>query len=79
MAANTTRNLPNLLKAKEVGEYLGISNSKLYGLMKSRSFSSVKIGSRYYVDENMLREWLVKKSREKGKASSYTNFWEGTT
>lgn len=59
MAANTTRNLPNLLKAKEVGEYLGISNSKLYGLMKSRSFPSVKIGSRYYVDEKRKLAFLM--------------------
>ncbi len=78
MAANTTRNLPRMLKAKEVGEYLGISNNKLYGLMKSRSFPSVKIGGRYYVDEDMLREWIVQKSREKGKTFSCMDFWEGT-
>ena len=76
MAANTTRNLPRMLKAKEVGEYLGISNNKLYGLMKSRSFPSVKIGGRYYVDESMLREWIVQKSKEKGKMLSRVIFRE---
>lgn len=77
MVAQTTRKLPNMLTAKEVGQYLRISKNKLYGLMKSRSFPSVKIGGRYYVDEDMLREWIIQKSREKEKTSSLFNIWGG--
>lgn len=79
MAEQTTRKLPKMLTAKEVGQYLRISNNKLYGLMKSRSFPSVKIGGRYYVDEIMLRKWIIQKSREKEKASVLFNFWGGMT
>lgn len=65
MTENYNDCLPKLLKAKEVGKYLGISNNKLYALLKCRTFPSIKIGSRYYINVKSLEEWLERKSHER--------------
>ena len=49
-----------LLTVKELQQLLKIGRDKAYCLMHAKSFPSVKIGGRYYVQEQALQEWLVK-------------------
>lgn len=57
-------NLPKLLKPKEVGEYLQIGSHTLYALMRQKSFPSFKLGSRFYVREDKLIEWMDMKEQK---------------
>ena len=65
MEHNIDKKLPQMITAKDTAKYLGISNNKLYALLKCRDFPSVKIGSRYYVIQDKLADWLEKKSHER--------------
>ena len=47
-----------LLNARQLATYLNIGRDRSYALMKSSGFPSVKIGSRYYVDTQMLDHWI---------------------
>lgn len=49
-----------LLNVKETQDILRTGRDKTYSLMRSRSFPSIKIGGRYFVDEEALEEWLRK-------------------
>ena len=50
----------NLLTVQETQSLLRIGRDKAYALMHSKGFPSVKIGGRYFVEEEALREWLNK-------------------
>ena len=47
-----------LLDVKETQNILSTGRDKTYSLMRSRSFPSIKIGGRYYVDDEALQEWI---------------------
>ena len=47
-----------LLDVKETQNILRTGRDKTYSLMRSRSFPSIKIGGRYYVDDEALQEWI---------------------
>ena len=49
-----------MLTVKDLQNILKIGRDKAYGLMHAKSFPSIKIGGRYYVQEQALQEWLVK-------------------
>lgn len=49
-----------LLNVKELQSRLRIGRDKSYALMRSKGFPSIKIGSRYYVEEDALLAWLTK-------------------
>ena len=48
--------LPLMLNADVVKDVLGISISSAYELMRKRDFPSVRIGNRFIVPKNKLRE-----------------------
>ncbi len=39
---------------------LGIGRDTAYALMHSSSFPAIKIGGKYYVEEEAVKEWLQK-------------------
>lgn len=49
-----------LLNVKETQTLLRTGRDKTYALMKSKAFSSVKIGGRYFVEMEALEEWIRK-------------------
>ncbi|MBQ9927329.1 MAG: helix-turn-helix domain-containing protein [Lachnospiraceae bacterium] len=51
-----------LLTVRETQAVLRIGRDKTYALMKSKAFPSIKIGGRYFVDEDALQEWVQKYS-----------------
>ncbi len=49
-----------LLNTEELRNRLGVSREVAYRLMRSDCFPSMRLGTRYYVDEERLTEWLRK-------------------
>ncbi len=49
-----------LLKTEDLRKRLGVSREVAYRLMRSEAFPSMRLGTRYYVDEERLEEWLKK-------------------
>ncbi|MDO5538968.1 MAG: helix-turn-helix domain-containing protein [Eubacteriales bacterium] len=47
-----------VLDVKGLQSALGIGRDLAYGLMHSRSFPSIRIGNRYVVEKEALRNWL---------------------
>ena len=54
--------LPLFLNAHMVADVLGVSLSSAYVLMARRGFPSVRIGKRYVVSRDALREWAEKEA-----------------
>jgi excisionase family DNA binding protein len=50
--------LPRMLRPKEVAEWLGISESMAYGMMRRGEIPSVPVRSYLRVREDKLMEWL---------------------
>lgn len=53
-------NKMELLTVKELQKTLKIGRDVAYSLMHSRSFPSIKLGGRYFVEESALKEWIQK-------------------
>lgn len=53
----TTSNI-NMLDTKDLQKILKIGRSSAYNLMKSDCFPSIKIGRKYLISEETLKEWL---------------------
>lgn len=47
-----------MLTTKELQGELRIGRDTAYALMHSKGFPSMKLGGRYYVDEDALRKWI---------------------
>lgn len=47
-----------LLTTKDVQKKLGLSRDRTYGLMHLKGFPRIKIGSRYYIEEEQLQGFL---------------------
>ena len=52
--------LPELMTAKEVKDYLKCSNENLYALLKTRGFPSFKIGNTYRIRKDEFIDWINK-------------------
>lgn len=50
--------LPELMTAREVREYLKCSNQNLYTLLKKKDFPSFKIGKSYRIRKDDLIDWI---------------------
>jgi len=64
-AWNTTSIQPTLLNEKlltpqEVANYLDVSKSKVYQLMRSQGFPAFRIGKHFRTDPVLLKEWVRK-------------------
>lgn len=46
------------LTVKEVSEMLGISNAKIYEMVRTKQIPCIKVGSRVVFHEDVLREWM---------------------
>ena len=49
--------LPTTLNADQVADYLGISRTGAYNLLRSKGFPTLKIGKRMVVQKEKLKEW----------------------
>lgn len=47
-----------LLQTKELQSRLRIGRDKAYALMHAKNFPSIKMGGRYYIEEDELAKWL---------------------
>ena len=52
------QDLPNVLSAKEVQTYLGISRTTVYRLFHDENFPAFHIGNRLLVQRSDLLHWL---------------------
>lgn len=52
--------LPDILDAKTVKDFLGISQAGVYNLMHRKDFPTLHIGNRLMVMKTQLLEWLTK-------------------
>ncbi len=60
---NSLEELPLIMNAKNVAEFLGISPSLSYKLFNRRDFPSVCIGRRKIVSRDKLVEWLDQQAK----------------
>lgn len=58
-----------VFKAKDLEQILGISGPKVYELMASEGFPSIRIGRRIVVPKASFEEWLMKSAAEKAEIS----------
>lgn len=49
-----------MLTTKDLQQILKIGRDRAYALMRSKAFPSMKIGTRYYVTQEALDDWLRK-------------------
>lgn len=54
--------LPLMLSVMELSEFLGISKSGAYELVKTKGFPVVKIGARVLIPKDKLIEWIDKQT-----------------
>lgn len=52
-----------LLSAKDIAKSSGMGLNTVYGLMRSASFPSIKIGGRYYVTTSAYAQWLTENQK----------------
>ena len=50
--------LPCMLNANDVKEYLGISRAEAYNQMRSEGFPLIRIGKRMIVPKDKFLEWV---------------------
>ncbi len=54
-----------LLTVPETAEYLNIPVSKVYELVRSKTFPAVKLGKNWRIMKGQLDSWLLNKVNEK--------------
>ena len=54
-----------LLTVKDLQKTLKIGRDMAYGLMHSKAFPAIKLGGRYFVEEEALKEWVQKNRYKK--------------
>lgn len=47
-----------MLTAKDIKAIIGCSKNRAYELMHSRSFPSIQIGHRFYVERTAFERWI---------------------
>lgn len=58
-------NLPELITASEVKDYLKCSKSTLYSLLSRKDFPSFRVGKKYLINKNEFLIWMERESRIK--------------
>ena len=58
MGEERTICVPNVMNAKAVADYLGISKAGAYNLMNSGSFPTLRVGRRLLVSTDKFLEWI---------------------
>ncbi len=53
-----------LINTNDLMKRLGVSREVAYRLMRSDCFPSMRLGTRYYIDEERLAEWLKKSAHK---------------
>ena len=43
--------------AKDLQQIFGLSKNRIYDIMHQKAFPTIKIGRRYFVTEDALKEW----------------------
>ena len=61
--AHSFDEFPITLKALQVGQILGISETNAYKLMRSKGFPTLRIGKRMVVPRDKLIIWMDKQSQ----------------
>ena len=51
--------MTQIIWAKELKQLLGCGTHRIYALMKCPAFPSTQLGSRYFVEKEALRQWLI--------------------
>ncbi len=57
-------NLPTMLNVNDVADILGLSKTKIYELMNSSEFPTLRIGKRMMVSKEQFVNWINRKSGE---------------
>lgn len=60
---NTIHNLPPILTAKDIANYLRISERRAYELMDLKSFPLIRIGRSKRVNRDSFLNWLQQNER----------------
>jgi len=53
--------MKDVMSIKELAEYIGMSKSKIYQLIKSKKIPASKIGRQYKFSKDVIDEWLKEK------------------
>ena len=56
--------LPLLLNVKQLADLLGVSDSSVYELIQEDGFPSLRIGKRFGIPTEELREWITARTKE---------------
>ena len=57
-------NLPTMLNVNDVADILDLSKTKVYELMNSSEFPTLRIGKRMMVSKEQFVNWINRKSGE---------------
>ena len=57
--------LPEMISVKEIKEHLGISQERVYQLIKTKGFPKIIIGHRYYIPKEQYIKWINDNLRNK--------------
>jgi len=64
MENSNNSGLPELMSMKELIEYLQCGKDRAYTLVKSKSFPSMQLGSRWYVIKDDLPDWIRRQEKK---------------
>lgn len=56
-------NMPNLLTAEQVGEYLGVSRSAVYSWCRSKKLHGIKLCGTWRIRKSTLIDWIAEQER----------------
>lgn len=56
--------LPKLMTAKELMDYLHCSKTTAYELCRRRDFPSFRVGKNFYIEKDKISEWIEKESKK---------------
>ena len=73
----TENSLPELMTVKELIKYLHCSKNTAYQIIQSKTFPSMKILNKWYIDKDRLPDW-IKQQEKKLKYSNWYNYCQIT-
>ena len=57
--------VPTMLSVTELQEHLGIGRDEAYRLVKRKDFPSMKLGGKYKIFADRLKDWVLKQQKNK--------------
>jgi excisionase family DNA binding protein len=60
MKKNNLTITKEIMDVKELSEYLGISKSKIYQLIREKKIPAAKIGGQYKFSKSIINSWFKK-------------------